>query len=123
MYGLGGGDIGAHIGTALLTANAGASVRRYLGPRVIGTLQSDVLFGANSQYSAWGSIDYFGIEGEAIMILTPRLTTATSSTINAYGAVGICVQLAHGKSMRLLKLTCCHEYLASFVGSLRRHDV
>lgn len=85
MYGFGGGDVGAHIGTAWLTANAGASVRGYLGPHLIGALQSDVLVGANSSYSAWGTIDPLGIEGDAILILSPRLITATSDTMRAYG--------------------------------------
>ncbi|MBA2663195.1 MAG: hypothetical protein H0U74_12960 [Bradymonadaceae bacterium] len=71
VYGLGIGDISAHVGTAFVTVNGGVGARLYLSDFLIAGLQS------NAHISP-----YF-----AILSLTPRLTTSGRGPRIVYGGV------------------------------------
>lgn len=82
MYGLGGvGDISAHVGTTMFTANAGLGGRVYLGDRLNLSLQGDAMY----------VIFDFDLGGSdrtaALLTATPRLTTTAGDGRFVYGGI------------------------------------
>ncbi len=75
MYGVGGhGDVSAHAGTTIITANAGIGGRVYLGERFTASVQADGIYNfdpVESDFLTGG--DQIG---RAIIAVTPRITTA-----------------------------------------------
>ena len=79
IYGLGGvGDISAHAGTSLLTANIGLGGRVYLTDWLTVSLQGDVMTLLIDE-----NVDF----EYALVSLTPRLTTAASADNFVYGGI------------------------------------
>ncbi|MFU8805662.1 MAG: hypothetical protein ACNA8W_17750 [Bradymonadaceae bacterium] len=82
QYGLGFGDIGAHVGTALFVANAGATARVYPANWLSASVEADVMM-LTIDEAFFGSSS----SGSGVLTISPRLLTSTVKEDLFYGGL------------------------------------